>query len=300
MTENQKFKKYLSIYKKNPKSKVFVLLSELYRKKGEQKKALHLCQKGLEFHPQLSAGYIAQALVLLDMDKQERASQALEKATQISPENILAYKLLGQCYLKLNKPLKTLSAYKMLLFLDPNNKIAQNIVKKLEPITASQYDETGFSFKSLKEMAKHIEQHKTEQKGKKRFPSLYPIMPKEDKQFQARLAIIEALIYRKDFNKASQFILEMKNIYPKQAKALKKWERLLPPNPLMEATDNLDEEQEEFSNQNSPKTASQNQSLLYKTHQSSLNTSSNLNHTRQKKIQKLNHLLSRVEKGGNR
>ena len=228
MTEDQKFKKYLNIYKKNHRSKVFVLLSEIYRKRGEKKKALQLCQKGLEFHPQLSAGHIAQALVLLDMNKLERASQALETATSFSPENILAYKLLGQCYLQLKKPLKTLSAYKMLLFLDPDNKTAQNIVKKLEPATASQYDETGFSFKSLKEVAKHIERHKAEQEDSQSLPPLYPIAPKKDKQFEARLSIMEALIYRKDWTKASQFLLEMKNLYPKQIGTLKKWEKLLP------------------------------------------------------------------------
>ena len=227
MTELQKMKKYLGIYKKNPKSKVFVPLSELYRKRGDVDKALKLCQKGLEFHPQLSAGYIAQALVLLDMNKLERASHVLEKTTQISPENILAYKLLGQCYLKLKNPLKTLSAYKMLLFLDPNNKTAQKIVKKLEPATAAQYDETGFCFKNLKDIAQHLEQNQVEQ-----IESLSPLNHKADKQFQARLSVISALIYRNNFKKAEQFLMEMKILYPKQAQALKKWERLLPVNSL--------------------------------------------------------------------
>lgn len=246
MTENQKLKKYLSIYKKNPRSKVFVFLSELYRNKGEIEKALRLCQKGVGFHPNLSAGYIAQALVLFDMSKWEEASQVLEKAIKISPENILAHKYLGQCYIKLKQPLKTLSTYKMLLFLDSKNKVAQNVIKKLEPLIASQYDETGFTFKSPKEIAKHLKQQATENKPKKILP-LYPLQPKEDKQFKARLSIIETLIYKKEFKKAGSFILEMKNLYPNQAQILKK-----------------------YSNK----------------------------YFRQKKIQKLTHLLSHIEKGG--
>ena len=285
MTENQKLKKYLHIYRKNPRSKVFVLLSEIYRKRGDKAKALELCQKGLEFHPQLSTGHIAQALVLLDMGKLERASQALETATQISPENILAYKLLGQCYLKLKKPFKTLSAYKMLLFLDPHNKTAQNIVKKLEPTTASQYDQTGFSFKSIEEVATHIKQHGSEQKKKNIFPAIYPMSPKTDKQFQARLALIEALIYRKDFKKASQFILEMKTLYPKQAKVLKKWDSFLPSNALESALPQT------LTAKNPPSPSSKK--TIGKAKPQSHNH--HLNSLRQKKIQKLSHWLSLVE-----
>ena len=277
MTENQKLKKYLSIYKKNPQSKVFVLLSEIYRNKGDKEEALRLCQKGVEFHPKLSAGHIAKALVLLDMGKWERASNALEKAIKFSPENILAYKLLGQCYLKLKQPLKTLSTYKMLLFLDPKNKKAQNVVKKLEPITATQYDETGFAFKSLKEIAQHLKQQKAENKAKNLL-SLYPLQPKEDKQFKARLSVIEALIYKKDFKKAKQFISEMKNLYPKHTKVLKKWERLLPPSPLIDTHSNLE------TKSKTP--------LLFNT-----DFTHSKSQLRQKKIQKLNHWLSRLEKG---
>ena len=228
--EKQQFQKYLHIYKKNPRSQVFALLAELYRKRGEKEKALKLCQKGIEIHPQLSSGYIAQALILLDMKKNERAVQALEKATQLSPENILAHKLLGQAYLRLKKPLKTLSAYKMLLFLDPTNKTAQKMVQKLELITASQYDPTGFAFKSLKEVARHIHQHK---EAKPIFPSLYPAKPEKSPEFLSRLAIIKAMIYRQDFEKARLFIMEMKNLYPRQGKQeLQNLEKLLPASPL--------------------------------------------------------------------
>ncbi len=262
--EKQQFQKYLRIYKKNPRSQVFVLLADLYRKRGEREKALSLCQKGLEIHPQLSSGYIAQALILLDMDKNKRASEALEKATQLSPENILAHKLLGQTYLRLKNPLKTLSAYKMLLFLDPTNKTAQKMVQKLELITASQYDSTGFAFKSLKEVARHIHQHKETKTA-----SLYPLEPEKSPEFSSRIAIIKALIYRKDFEKARHFIMEMKNLYPKQGKReLQKLEKLLPASALSEGTA---KEQKKSSQTGHRK-------------------------KRQKKIQKLKHWLSTLEK----
>lgn len=207
-------KRYLAIYKKDPKSRVFALLAGLYRKQGELDKALFLCTKGLKEHPYFAPGHIALALIFLDMNKLEMAAESLERATDYSPENIFAYKLLGQVWLKLKRPEKTLQAYKMLLLLDPGNKKAANIVKKLEPITAAQYDSTGFSFKSLEEVARHIYDSSY---FKEEEPALHPIpkplSQKEREQFETRCSMIEALIYRKELERAKQFLVEIKNMY---------------------------------------------------------------------------------------
>ena len=148
--------RYKKIYKKNPRSKVFALLADLYRKQGDREKALALCKKGVRAHPQFSLGHIALALIFLDMNKLEMAVSCLEKAVDLSPENIFAYKVLGQIWLKLKNPEKTLQAYKMVLFLDPENKKVAHIIKKLESMTAVQYDKTGFAFNTLEEVARYI------------------------------------------------------------------------------------------------------------------------------------------------
>ena len=209
-------KRYLAAYKKNPKSRVFALLAEVYRKKGNIEKALALCQKGLKEHPQFALGHIALALIFMDMNKLEMAAEALEKATDFSPENIFAYNLLGQTWLQLKNPEKTLQAYKMVLFLDPGNKKAENIIKKLEPLTAAQYDKTGFAFQNIQEVARHISTQTSNTEDNPP-PTIHPILKinsqKEMEQFAARSSMIEALIYRREFTKARQFLLEMKNIY---------------------------------------------------------------------------------------
>ena len=209
-------KRYLRIYKKDPKSKVFALLADLYRKQGDREKAFALCKKGIKEHPQFALGHIALGMILLEMGKLEMAAESLEKAIDLSPENIHAYKLLGQIWLKLKNPEKTLHAYKMVLFLDPGNEKVGNIIKKLEPTTATHYDKTGFAFKNLQEVAQHITIQPPED-PKKELPVLRPLPKiksrKETAQFKARSAMIEALIYRKEFEKARQFLMEMRNIY---------------------------------------------------------------------------------------
>ena len=119
--------------------------------------------------------------------------------------------------------------------MDPTNEKAQNIVKKLEPMTATQYDKTGFAFKNVEEIAQHILVSSSEVKEDGP-PVLHPI-PKEiisgkrKEQFEAQSSIVEALIYRKEFVKARQFLQEMKNIYDHNKKAsthIQKLERKIP------------------------------------------------------------------------
>ena len=224
----------MAIYKRNSRSKVFALLADLYRKQGDLDKALDLCRRGIKEHPQFTSGHIASALIFLDMNKLEMAVESLEKATDLSSENIFAYKMLGQTWLKLKNPEKTLQAYKMVLFLDPTNKKAESIIKKLESMTAVQYDKTGFAFKNLEEVAQYIAVPSTD-KREEDLPTLHPIpkvhSKKEKGQFEARSSMIEALIYRKEFSKARQFLQEMKNIYAHRKEwdtHIKSLERKLP------------------------------------------------------------------------
>lgn len=283
-------KKYLTIYKKNPKSKVFALLADLYRKQGEVDKAFHLCKTGIKEHPQFALGHIALALILLDMNKLEMAAEALEKAIDFSPENIFAYKLLGQTWLKIKNPKKTLQAYKMVLFLDPGNKSAKNIIKKLEPITATQYDETGFAFKTLEEVTQYTAIQSSNVKNEEP-PILHPIptvhSQKDMEQFKARSAMIEALIYRKEFTKASQFLQEMKNIYTHHKQFRDHIQILENKIPIIN---------KESPNQNAINIGSTNYTDMGVPQNTITQKNTGKLWQKQKKIQKLHQLLTRIER----
>lgn len=289
-TDPALMKKYLAIYKKNPRSKVFALLADLYRKQGVIDKAHTICRAGLKEHPQFALGHIALALILIDINKLELAAESLEKAIDLAPENIFAHKLLGQTWLKLKNPEKTLQAYKMVLFLEPGNKTAENIINRLEPTTANQYDKTGFAFKTLEEVT-HYTAIKASDTENKEPPTLHPIPKvhpqKEIEQFEARRSMIEALIYRKEFTKAKQFLYEMKNIYThyKQFK-----------NQIQALENKIPDENEE------PQYSSHPTKEIH----SDRNTKDTPQHTmtqiqkkvlsqKQKKIQKLRQLLTRIE-----
>ena len=218
MEENHIYlkKKYLSIYKNNPQSRVFARLAHIYRKEGQLEKALALCKKGVSEQAHFAEGHIALALVLMDINKLEKSLSSIKAAIKLEPKNIFAYQILGQIYLALKNPEQTIRAYKMVLLLDPENKTAQNLLKKLEPVTAIQYDKTGFAFKSLKQVAQHItDQVDLGDKASTLFSNKESQLesPKQIEQFEIRYSILSALIYRKEFLKARKFLKEITNLY---------------------------------------------------------------------------------------
>ena len=214
---NSSFQRALLLYKKNPQ--FFAPLADLYRRAGDRDQALSLCQKGVRLYPHYAYGRIVHALVMLDLNKLDQAAMSLEKAVELSPENILAYKLLGQIYLKKRNPEKTLQAYKMVLLLDPQNQRAARVVKKLSlaagPSPAP--DDTGFVSKSAAEVSVYLSPDKSSSSPPLIHPTLKTAGLKEQTKLQSRLQMIETLIHKQNFKKARDFLTEMHNLYSDQS-----------------------------------------------------------------------------------
>lgn len=149
--------RYQLLYQKDPKSKVFAPLAEAYRKMGMIEEALQVAKDGVKNHPHFPSGRVALAKILLEKKQLEEATDHLQHAVDISPENILAQSLLAKALMDLRRPKEALKAYKMLLFLNPEHKIAQNAVKRLESLSAEDFDSDVFSFKHLKENLDNVD-----------------------------------------------------------------------------------------------------------------------------------------------
>jgi tetratricopeptide (TPR) repeat protein len=142
--------RYQILLEKDPRSQVFAPLAEAYRKMGLIEEAFRICVRGVQYHPHFSGGRIALAKVLLDRENKIGALQELQKAVDISPDNILAHQMLGELHLNQKNAKEALRAYKMVLFLAPNNERAQKAVKKLEALTADEFDEDIFAMRPLR------------------------------------------------------------------------------------------------------------------------------------------------------
>ncbi|MCB0421413.1 MAG: hypothetical protein KDD61_10485 [Bdellovibrionales bacterium] len=143
--------KYQILYEENPHSKVFAPLADAYRRAGMLEESLDVALQGVKLHPKFAGGQLALARTYIDKNELELAIEHLQKAIECSPENILAISLLAETQLKTRRPKEALSTYKMLLFLSPNNEKALKAVKKLESISADEYDDELFEMKPIRQ-----------------------------------------------------------------------------------------------------------------------------------------------------
>lgn len=133
-------------YDRNPGSRIFAPLCEAYRRMGLIKEALELASRGVRLHPDFAAGRIAFARLLIEQKSFSDAIEQLVRAAELSPDNILAFQLLGDTYLEVRRPKDALNAFKMVLFLNPLHERAQKMVRKWEFLTADEFQDEDFEW----------------------------------------------------------------------------------------------------------------------------------------------------------
>lgn len=141
--------RYQLEYARDPKSKVFAPLSEAYRRMGLVEEALRIAENGVKLNPDFASGRVALARILIEKKRYEEASSQLSKAIEYAPENLLAYSLLGELHLQLRQPKEALNAFKMVLFLNPNDDRAKKAVSRWEFLTADEYDSAVFRMEPI-------------------------------------------------------------------------------------------------------------------------------------------------------
>jgi Flp pilus assembly protein TadD len=150
----------------------------------------------VQFNPTFGGGRMALARVFLERDNLAAAIDELEKAVEYSADNILAHSLLGDCYLKSKRPKDALRAFKMVLFLAPGNEKAVKAVRKLEALTADEYEEDLFEMKPLPQV---------DQLGLEQAQPIRPITGAAvTSELERLLSLADAYIVRNDIERASQ------------------------------------------------------------------------------------------------
>lgn len=209
--------RYQKMYEKDPTSRVFAPLAEAYRKMGLIKEARELAEKGVLKHPHFPGGRVALGRIHLANSQFEEAEIQFRKAVDLAPENVLAYQLLAETYLRLKKTKEALKAYKMLLFINPENARAVNAVRKLEALTADEYDEELFAMKPLQLAVKEWDQLELDVRSDSR--------PDKKRVYLDRaLSLADAYIVRNDIDRALDALNEAERLFgpnPEIVKRLK-------------------------------------------------------------------------------
>lgn len=114
-------KRYEDILARDHGSYCFAPLSELYRKVGLLDDAINTARKGIEVHPEYVGGYMALGRACFEKGEKAESREALERVVRVTPDNLLAQKLLSQLYIDAGESDKARAALEMILTLNPDD-----------------------------------------------------------------------------------------------------------------------------------------------------------------------------------
>ena len=133
-------KKYTQQLAADPKSRAFVPLSEAYRKLGRYDESITVAREGVTHHPHYVSGKMALARALFENGDVKEAQELLESIAHLSPDNLLANRLLATIYVQQGEGAKAVPFLKQILSLDPSDARArtqlEEVEKKKEPAPA--------------------------------------------------------------------------------------------------------------------------------------------------------------------
>jgi len=107
--------------RENPKGRNFAPLADAYRKAGELDRAIELCRKGLQEHPDYISAHIVYGRCLIDKQDDPAAEQVFRRVLELDPENILGLRILAEVAERSGQPEQSVEWLTRLLSADPMN-----------------------------------------------------------------------------------------------------------------------------------------------------------------------------------
>ncbi|HYM59713.1 MAG TPA: tetratricopeptide repeat protein [Thermoanaerobaculia bacterium] len=118
--------------KVDPKSRIFFPLAEELRKVSQLGEAEQVLRAGLANHPSYLSGWVSLGRVLRELGSNEAAIEALKKAIQLDPGNVVAARLLGDAFLAVGQKVEAIKKYKLVLALMPADEELVALIDRLE------------------------------------------------------------------------------------------------------------------------------------------------------------------------
>lgn len=199
---------YRKLLQKDPNSKAFAPLAEALRENAEFQQAEIVAANGIRRHPAYVGGYVALGRILIEQSRFAEAAPILKKAEELDPQNLLALQLIGTMHLQTQQPKEALKAFKRILFLNPQSEKARNAVQKLESLSADEFEDDMFQYKTLK-------------------PSGPPVVVRiSTQELERKLSLIDALIVRNELDRAREQLLELTARAPDNKEIARRFELL--------------------------------------------------------------------------
>jgi predicted Zn-dependent protease len=118
--------------KTDPKSRLFYQLAEELRRAGNFAEAEQVLRSGLAVYPAYLAAWVSLGRTLREQKKDGEAVDALNKAMQLDPGNVVAARLLADAYRNLGDNLEAIKKYKLVHALLPADEELKATIDQLE------------------------------------------------------------------------------------------------------------------------------------------------------------------------
>lgn len=132
--------------KTDPRSRLFYQLAEELRKAGHFDESEQVLRSGLSVYPTYLAAWVSLGRVLREQKNDAGAVEALNRAMQLDPGNVVAARLLADAYRNLGDNVEAIKKYKLVLALMPGDEelkgtieaLDRNIREALEPVSETE------------------------------------------------------------------------------------------------------------------------------------------------------------------
>jgi tetratricopeptide (TPR) repeat protein len=118
--------------KADPKSRLFYPLAEELRKISQFAEAEQVLRTGLTHHPTYLSAWVSSGRVLRELGRNGEAVDALSKALQLDPGNVVAARLLADAYLSLGEKVEAIKKYKLVHALLPSDEQIVETIARLD------------------------------------------------------------------------------------------------------------------------------------------------------------------------
>ncbi|MFP5519032.1 MAG: tetratricopeptide repeat protein [Bdellovibrionia bacterium] len=198
---------YQTLLQKDPDSHVFAPLAEAYRELKMFKEAEKVALTGIKKHPNLVSGLVVLAKIYRDLQRPEESLKLLKRVVSLAPDNLLAHHMMGEIYLHLKDAKEALKSYKMVLFFNPKSQTALNAIKKLESLTADEYDDEVFAMSKIS-AAFNEEAPAPVNMATEPTPASSKDRPTLERGLERMLSLIDAFIVRNDLERAQELVAD--------------------------------------------------------------------------------------------
>lgn len=118
--------------KTDPKNRIFYPLAEELRKVGQFAEAEQVLRTGLTNHPTYLSAWVSLGRVLRELKNDGAAVEALNKALQLDPGNVVAARLLADAYLNMGEKVEAIKKYKLVHALLPADEEIEATIERLD------------------------------------------------------------------------------------------------------------------------------------------------------------------------